>query len=188
MILEGIIALMIPNWNKSFHLLVQLISMFAHFFIMQALPVAVDEISSQKRFTFSSFFFSLLPATCSGVGQTVSCSTQGHRLSPSQSHSRSSKSSNSAFKDGPLENGKVDEPEINSDLTSSVAKANEIDVSERRVKAAETTEESSSSKASSVLIPHLTEKSTFVTADLFDFLHSCLPNIVKGCQWVLLYR
>ncbi|PKU84998.1 oxidation resistance protein 1 [Dendrobium catenatum] len=153
----------------------------------QALPVAVDEISSQKRFTFSSFFFSLLPATCSGVGQTVSCSTQGHRLSPSQSHSRSSKSSISAFKDGPLENDKVDEPEINIDLTSSVAKGNEIDVSERRVKAAETTEESSSSKASSVLIPHLTEKSTFVTADLFDFLHSCLPNIVKGCQWVLLY-
>ncbi|XP_074580070.1 uncharacterized protein LOC141836468 isoform X2 [Curcuma longa] len=36
-------------------------------------------------------------------------------------------------------------------------------------------------------LSYLTEKSTFMSADLFDFFGSCLPNIVKGCQWILLY-
>ncbi|XP_042419555.1 oxidation resistance protein 1-like isoform X1 [Zingiber officinale] len=36
-------------------------------------------------------------------------------------------------------------------------------------------------------LSYLTEKSTFMYADLFQFFGSCLPNIVKGCQWILLY-
>lgn len=160
-----------------------------HIFNLQAVPTAVDEVSSQKRSTFSSVFFSLLPATCSGVGQTVPSSTQDHQFFPSRSHSRSWKFNSFVSKDGQLENGKVNEPETTSNLTSSVTKVNVIDVSERRsAKAAEASEELTSSKSSAVSIPNLMEKSTFVTADLFDFLHSCLPNIVKGCQWVLLYR
>lgn len=35
---------------------------------------------------------------------------------------------------------------------------------------------------------NLTENSFFVTPNLYDFFQSSLPNIVKGCQWVLLYR
>lgn len=34
---------------------------------------------------------------------------------------------------------------------------------------------------------NLTDNSTFVSPDLYEFFESCLPNIVKGCQWVLLY-
>lgn len=34
----------------------------------------------------------------------------------------------------------------------------------------------------------LTEDSTFISPELYEFFESCLPNIVKGCQWVLLYR
>ncbi|XP_068653543.1 uncharacterized protein [Aristolochia californica] len=36
-------------------------------------------------------------------------------------------------------------------------------------------------------IPDLTDESSFILPDLYEFLQSCLPNIVKGCQWVLLY-
>jgi hypothetical protein len=33
----------------------------------------------------------------------------------------------------------------------------------------------------------LTESSVFITANLFEFLHASLPNIVRGCKWILLY-
>ncbi|CAE5974405.1 unnamed protein product [Arabidopsis arenosa] len=33
----------------------------------------------------------------------------------------------------------------------------------------------------------LTEGSVFITANLCEFLHASLPNIVRGCKWILLY-
>ena len=35
---------------------------------------------------------------------------------------------------------------------------------------------------------NLSDESVFITCDLYEFLVSSLPNIVKGCQWMLLYR
>lgn len=35
---------------------------------------------------------------------------------------------------------------------------------------------------------NLSDESVFITRDLYEFLVSSLPNIVKGCQWMLLYR
>lgn len=35
---------------------------------------------------------------------------------------------------------------------------------------------------------NLTDESIFISPELYEFFESCLPNIVKGCQWVLLYR
>lgn len=32
------------------------------------------------------------------------------------------------------------------------------------------------------------DESSFISTHLFEFLESSLPNLVKGCQWVLLYR
>lgn len=37
-------------------------------------------------------------------------------------------------------------------------------------------------------MPKLTNESSFITFDLYEFFQSSLPNIVKGCEWVLLYR
>uniref|UniRef100_A0A5B6Z522 Putative oxidation resistance protein 1 n=1 Tax=Davidia involucrata TaxID=16924 RepID=A0A5B6Z522_DAVIN len=37
-------------------------------------------------------------------------------------------------------------------------------------------------------MPCLTEDSSFISPNLYEFLQSSIPNIVKGCQWVLLYR
>ncbi|TYI92297.1 hypothetical protein E1A91_D02G059100v1 [Gossypium mustelinum] len=35
--------------------------------------------------------------------------------------------------------------------------------------------------------PKLSDESVFINYDLYEFLTSSLPNIVKGCQWMLLY-
>ncbi|XP_021730302.1 oxidation resistance protein 1-like [Chenopodium quinoa] len=37
------------------------------------------------------------------------------------------------------------------------------------------------------LMPNLTDDSSYVDGGLYEFLEASLPNIVKGCQWVLLY-
>ncbi|KAI4318163.1 hypothetical protein L6164_025966 [Bauhinia variegata] len=34
---------------------------------------------------------------------------------------------------------------------------------------------------------NLTDDSSFISPELYEFLESSLPNIVKGCQWVLMY-
>ncbi|KAL3506213.1 hypothetical protein ACH5RR_031595 [Cinchona calisaya] len=36
-------------------------------------------------------------------------------------------------------------------------------------------------------MPNLTDDSLFISPNLYEFFESSLPNIVKGCQWVLLY-
>ncbi|XP_059285549.1 uncharacterized protein LOC132039026 isoform X2 [Lycium ferocissimum] len=36
-------------------------------------------------------------------------------------------------------------------------------------------------------MPDLIDDSVFISLDLYDFFQSSLPNIVKGCQWTLLY-
>ncbi|XP_022138771.1 TLD domain-containing protein 2-like isoform X2 [Momordica charantia] len=33
----------------------------------------------------------------------------------------------------------------------------------------------------------LTDESCFISEDLYEFLGCCLPNIVKGCKWILMY-
>lgn len=35
---------------------------------------------------------------------------------------------------------------------------------------------------------NITDDSNFISPELYEFFESCLPNIVKGCRWVLLYR
>lgn len=37
-------------------------------------------------------------------------------------------------------------------------------------------------------MPSLVNESLFISPDLYQFFEASLPNIVKGCQWVLLYR
>ncbi|KAK7268709.1 hypothetical protein RIF29_21415 [Crotalaria pallida] len=42
-------------------------------------------------------------------------------------------------------------------------------------------------KTSKKTLLNLTDDSTFISPELYEFFESCLPNIVKGRQWVLLY-
>ncbi|XP_027365433.1 oxidation resistance protein 1-like isoform X2 [Abrus precatorius] len=67
---------------------------------------------------------------------------------------------------------------------------NEVHTSRRSSSSSEVFEEANeqqtpnTSKKSSL---NLTDDSVFISPELYEFFESCLPNIVKGRQWVLLY-
>lgn len=58
----------------------------------------------------------------------------------------------------------------------------------RSTSGSDTFEDATDSHNAQRSMPYLTEGSSFISLDLYEFLLSSLPNIVKGCQWVLLYR
>jgi len=93
------------------------------------------------------------------------------------------------LKDKPLDFSTDSRTDTESDSADEISKENLDHVPQRNCYGHDGVEEAS--------IPHdpgeeylscLTEKSTFISANLFEFLQSSLPNIVKGCKWVLLYR
>ncbi|PKA65120.1 hypothetical protein AXF42_Ash013241 [Apostasia shenzhenica] len=138
---------------------------------------------SQKRSTISSFLLSMLPATCSGAGNAPSSSFQTPKAYPTQS-CKIWKSNGFDCKDRPLET-QIDGRQSESDCDSlaSDIKEHVKDGFERSASVAVL----SSLNDSEVLLPFFMETSTFISGQLFDFLQSCLPNIVKGCQWLLSY-
>ncbi|KAL8139615.1 hypothetical protein V2J09_005636 [Rumex salicifolius] len=64
---------------------------------------------------------------------------------------------------------------------------NEASHSKRPINSSEMFEDAVKPQNKLKLMPNLTEESTFISPDLYEFLESSLPNIVRGCQWVLLY-
>ncbi|XP_057957415.1 uncharacterized protein LOC131150607 [Malania oleifera] len=48
-------------------------------------------------------------------------------------------------------------------------------------------EDAASPQTAEKAMSYLSDESTLISLDLYEFLQSSLPNIVKGCQWVLLY-
>ncbi|XP_074282303.1 uncharacterized protein LOC141606861 [Silene latifolia] len=66
---------------------------------------------------------------------------------------------------------------------------NEYDspVTARSTCGAEIFEDAVEPESSWKLMPNLTTDSSFIDVELYEFLQSSIPNIVKGCQWVLLY-
>ncbi|KAF8015781.1 hypothetical protein BT93_H1347 [Corymbia citriodora subsp. variegata] len=48
-------------------------------------------------------------------------------------------------------------------------------------------EEAANKHSSDKPLQNLMDDSVFISPDLYEFLHSSLPNLVKGCQWLLLY-
>lgn len=58
----------------------------------------------------------------------------------------------------------------------------------RSTSSSEMFEDATDRQSSEKSMPYLTDDSLFISSDLYEFFQSSLPNIVKGCQWVLLYR
>lgn len=48
-------------------------------------------------------------------------------------------------------------------------------------------EEATDKHCSDKPLHNLMDDSVFISPDLYEFFHSSLPNLVKGCQWMLLY-
>lgn len=76
------------------------------------------------------------------------------------------------------ENGVTENDRENDDDHASIGSTSGSEVFE------EATLQSSSEKQ----LAYLMDDSVFISSDLHEFLLSSLPNIVKGCQWALLYR
>lgn len=137
-----------------------------------------EEFSTPKKSTFSSYILSLLP-TSSGIDadkpNSLSCRqnrrTLSYRLLPA-----------------PMDCSEDYKTKSESDVTVEISKEKLDQVSERNINGSNGTEEASTSHDSEEYLSFFSEKSVFISADLFEFLQSSLPNIVKGCQWVLLYR
>lgn len=155
----------------------------------QAVSFSSEELTSPKKSTFSSYILSLLP-TSSGIDadKPNSPARPHSRVSPSHLLPARWEASGFAWKDRPLDHSEDCLTESESDETTEILKENLDQFSERNINSYNGIEEATASHDSEEYLPSLSEKSAFISADLFEFLQSSLPHIVKGCQWVLLYR
>ncbi|XP_064965584.1 uncharacterized protein LOC135612810 [Musa acuminata AAA Group] len=147
--------------------------------------IGSQEFVSPKRSSFFSRVLSLLnPASC-GIDAS-------ERKSPTNSYGGSSSSRRRrklkffAQKDRSPNCLEESVPRSESDAVSEGSKRN-MDHFSDNPNGSHILDKASTSHDSAEYLCYLTDKSVFMSAILFEFFGSCLPNIVKGCQWILLY-
>lgn len=151
----------------------------------QGVSVSTEEVSPSKRSTFSSFFLSFLPT----VYSSNDGSNKPRRPLAIRSLPRRWKMNSFSLKDKPLDvstESTDSRTETESDSADESSKENQNHVPESNCNGCHGVE-ASTSLDSGQFLSCLTEKSTFISEELFEFLQSSLPNIVKGCKWILLY-
>ncbi|KAG1354019.1 oxidation resistance protein 1 [Cocos nucifera] len=155
----------------------------------QAVYFSSEESTHPKKSSFSSYISSLLhPSSCVDVDKPKSpAHLHSRRLLPSISLPSRWKSSGFTWKNRPLDCSEDCISESETDETVDIFKENLEHVSERNINSSNGIIEAQASCDSEEYLSYLSEKSAFISADLFEFFQSSLPNIVKGCQWVLLY-
>ncbi|KAJ6790800.1 oxidation resistance protein 1 [Iris pallida] len=162
---------------------------------------SMEEVSSPKKSFISSFFLSRLPATCSGADWHESNKlTQPHNTIPAPLRSLPKRWKANSFtsKDKALDCSSDSRTDTESDDTPRKSKEDTDQVSERKVDGSigvaeakvngtSGVAEAPTLHASEEFLSCLTDESSFISANLFEFLYSSIPNIVRGCKWVLLY-
>ncbi|KAF5205537.1 oxidation resistance protein [Thalictrum thalictroides] len=143
-----------------------------------ARPLSKEESNGSEK-SVSSYLYSFLP-TVSLDGYR---SKRRPELRPFRSLSNKWKSKNYSSKDKQLDNNaehvhQCENKEIPGTSEEGESQGRNIRVS---------VEKASTSHTSANCVPQLMDQSSFITVELYDFLQSSLPNIVKGCQWVMLY-
>ncbi|XP_050215860.1 uncharacterized protein LOC126666966 [Mercurialis annua] len=71
--------------------------------------------------------------------------------------------------------------------TDNTSGVNEDGESRRSSSDSDVYEETCEQQTPQSSLPDLMEESSFISLGLYEFLQSSLPNLVKGCQWALLY-
>ncbi|RRT56411.1 hypothetical protein B296_00017302 [Ensete ventricosum] len=147
---------------------------------------------SPKKFSLSSEGLSSPNSTSSVVGANAPNSPanwrRGVNLSSHSSLPRRWKPKSLAQKDRPSDCTEESGTGFESEELPESTKENMDHFPKRHVNVSRVLDETSITHDPGEYVSYLTEKSTFMSADLFELFQSCLPNIVKGCQWVLLYR
>ncbi|WOL09944.1 hypothetical protein Cni_G18698 [Canna indica] len=149
-----------------------------------------QEVAFPEKPSFSSYFLSPLNSTsCAADASEPNLPTNLHSLTSANQNSlpRRWKAIFFAWKDGSStcaeESGTRNELE---EMPES-SKENMDNFPDKFVDGSQGPDETSTPHDPNEYLSYLTEKSTFMSADLFEFFESCLPNIVKGCQWILVY-
>ncbi|XP_020093347.1 oxidation resistance protein 1 [Ananas comosus] len=157
----------------------------------QEKPFSSEEFNSTKKSSFSSYYLPFLVASNSGDGDHNVGSpslSQDRTQFPLQSLHERWQTSNLTWKYRPPGCREECGTESESDDSIDISSENRNhDCNRRNVNGSNGWEEPSTSHTSDDFHHYLTEKSTFMSGELFEFFQSSLPNIVKGCQWVLLY-
>lgn len=158
---------------------------------VQGSPFSAKSSHDPTTPSLSSFLLSLLPSPRSSSNKVYK-TPEHHKGTTSLFRSLSSRrwrSKNIAYEevatdcdtnflDESGENGRWESPKGNGHSNDHQRRSN---ISPR-------TDETSTSENIAKSLPNLMDESSFISPDLYEFLHSSVPNIVKGCQWFLLYR
>ncbi|KAF6144449.1 hypothetical protein GIB67_024676 [Kingdonia uniflora] len=139
-----------------------------------------EKYGSEK--SLSSVLFSYLPTASFGGHKT---NKHQHDITPIRSHPTRWKSKSFIWRKRSHDSNST----CDNEVTLPTCKENEGEDSilERNVTSSDKCEGVSVASIPVEIDPDFSEQSSFTSPDLFEFLQSSLPNIVKGCQWVLLY-
>ncbi|KAK7391654.1 hypothetical protein VNO78_20071 [Psophocarpus tetragonolobus] len=155
---------------------------FSHLFPNSSSPQ--DNPYSQEDKPFSSYLSYIIPSVSFDRSKT---SKPQHDLKPTQSASARNNYENFEYHDVPSDNYVDCSPMCrNLDLLKDDSEDHN---STRSSSSSEVFEEAREQQTpnTSKMSPPLTDNSSFISPELYEFLEICLPNIVKGRQWVLLY-
>ncbi|KAF0909535.1 hypothetical protein E2562_037172 [Oryza meyeriana var. granulata] len=151
----------------------------------QATPFPVEHFTSPKKGSLSSYVMSLLPTSNMGHERT-SPSSQNMKPLPPESLPKQWRGNDFSWHDEPLEFSEESGSESERDERNGNSNNEQILQLYRSMDNSNGNEETSTSDCADSL-SYLTEKSTFLSAKLFEFFQSSLPGTLKGCHWVLLY-
>ncbi|KAJ4955212.1 hypothetical protein NE237_011995 [Protea cynaroides] len=139
------------------------------------------EGSNDSEKSLSSFITSLIPsATFSGRKSN----RRQNELKPHHSLPNSWRSKSFKWQEIPVDSDEFGPECADEEIPKNFEGGN---TSSSNMKSADKFEEATTSHVPPKVTPDCIDKSSFISLDLYEFFHSSLPNIVKGCQWVLLY-
>ncbi|KAL2325061.1 hypothetical protein Fmac_024119 [Flemingia macrophylla] len=148
---------------------------------------AQDSPYSQEGKRLSSYLSYIIPTISFDGSKT---SKHQHDNTPIRSASGGYNYEDFEYQDVPSDNYVDCNPMCNSMDLSKDDNINEDHTSRRSSSSSDVFEEAKEQQtphASKKSRLNLTDESTFISPELYEFLETCLPNIVKGRQWVLLY-
>ncbi|XP_042493583.1 oxidation resistance protein 1 isoform X2 [Macadamia integrifolia] len=147
-----------------------------------ARPFSKEGLNNSEK-SLSSYFTSLLPSATFGGRKS---SRRQHDTKPLQSLPSKWRSKSFKWQENPLDSSTEYGP-CNDKEIPNTTEEDEEHAASRNSKDADKFEEATTSHVPPKVVPDFIENSSFISSDLFEFFQSSLPNIVRGCQWVLLY-
>lgn len=139
---------------------------------------------SKETKSFSSYFSHII--TSAGFNGSRSNKHQ-HDFKPCQSDTVKYSNANFEAQDEYLDDYAKCSPVCVKKVTLSNQEDYEDPASGRSTSGSDMFEDATDQHSPQKPLPYLMDESVFISPDLHEFLLSSLPNIVKGCQWALLY-